>query len=201
MLAVLALSPRLSRCHVTERVINSPVGPEWKSPRHPLHTHTHTRAHTHTEHTLTHTQNNNVSICPPEQLCANWPSPHYANQIDQEVWRVGGVCVCVWGGGWWEGTSCPFSFGRTHFHRPCVHYKERFDLNKNFITRSCQETAKALRFFSFFSSFFLHFSPQLYVGLASSSKKLKMLDLPAACSEPHTLSCSWVFTVHFAFPL
>ena len=117
--------------------------------------------------------------------------------------RPGGVEGWGGAGGDGRGQAVPFSFGRTHFHRPCVHYKERCDLNKNFITQSCQETAKALHFFLllFFFFFFFPFPPpQLYIGLASSSKKLKMLDLPAACSEPHTLSCSWVFTVHFDFP-
>lgn len=44
MLAVLALSFSLSRCHVTEKVINSPVGPGCDcQDRHPFtHTHTHT---------------------------------------------------------------------------------------------------------------------------------------------------------------
>jgi len=71
------------------------------------------------------------------------------------VWREGGRGRG--GGRRGEGTSCPFSFGHTQFHSPCVHYGERFDLN-NITTLSCQEMAKTLRFIS----------ARLYLGLVTS---------------------------------
>lgn len=104
-------------------------------------------------------------------------------------------CVGLGRERWREGTSCRFSFSLTRFHCACVQYKERFDLNENVIALSC-------RFFFFILFFFFRF----YLCLVKKHSLLlffqaaKMLDLPAASSEPRIPSCSWTFIVHFAFP-
>lgn len=103
------------------------------------------------------------------------------------------VGVEGWGcGGEWrrEGTSCPSHSASLTF---TIHV---FNLKKDLISirtpshRAVRKWPKHCVFGLVTSR-----SPLL------SPKKLKMLDLPAASSEPQSRSCSWVFTVHFAFSL
>lgn len=103
-----------------------------------------------------------------------------------------------WRGGGWGGGN-KLSFLIWPHSLPTVHVSitgKRFDLNNNVATLSCQQVAEAPSFLA----------GRFYLGLVTSHthrhsapKKLKMSDSSAASAEPHTLSCSWVFTVRSRF--